>query len=336
MENALNRRADAAPLPLAGLAYLGVGAKGLESWRTFASTILGVAPVEFDARTLALRFDACVARLVVEDVLDDDAQGLRYIGWQLAPGVSLDDAAACLHMHGIEVERGREEACARRGVAGFIGFHDPLGNRVECCASQHEALEPPVFTRPLAGFKTDELGLGHVVLLATDPAPALDFYQRVLGFRVSDSAARPFDATFLHINARHHSLAVIRSQRTGLHHLMLELLSLDDVGQAYDLVAHHRVPLGASLGRHSNDYMTSFYVRTPSDFMIELGWGGRLVDMANWEPEELSCGPSLWGHERTWLPEPARSEAERMRLEAAVAGLKAPVQVRAGFFDEIS
>jgi hypothetical protein len=38
--------------------------------------------------------------------------------------------------------------------------------------------------------------------------------------------------------------------------------------------------IGVRLGRHSNDYMTSFHARTPDAFMIEYGWGGRSIDPA--------------------------------------------------------
>ena len=63
---------------------------------------------------------------------------------------------------------------------------------------------------------------------------------------------------------------------------MLEVGSLDDVGSALDIAIARDLPLAMSLGRHTNDLMTSFYVRTPSGFEIEYGTGGRLIDDATW------------------------------------------------------
>ncbi|WZB71289.1 VOC family protein [Achromobacter xylosoxidans] len=95
----------------------------------------------------------------------------------------------------------------------------------------------------------------------------------MLEFRLSDYMLHPFKAYFFHTNARHHSLALAETGISRrLHHLMVETYSLDDVGQGLDL-ADADDCVSVSLGRHSNDLMTSFYARTPSGFMVEYGWG---------------------------------------------------------------
>jgi hypothetical protein len=62
--------------------------------------------------------------------------------------------------------------------------------------------------------------------------------------------------------------------------------------------------------------------------MVELGWGGRSIDPATWQPFECDYGPSLWGHERSWLDDAKRAEARKLRLDAAAAGRRAPDFVR--------
>ena len=94
--------------------------------------------------------------------------------------------------------------------------------------------------------------------------------------------------------------------------------------------------VGVTLGRHTNDLMTSFYAKTPSSFMVECGWGGREIDPPTWQPFELKDGPSLWGHERVWLPPKDRETAREMRMRAATEGLRAPVQVMEGNFQLMS
>ena len=121
-----------------------------------------------------------------------------------------------------------------------------------------------------------------------------------------------------------------------MHHLMVELFSLDDVGQSYDIALTEENRVSVTLGRHTNDLMTSFYCKSPSAFMIECGWGGREIDPQKWQPFEMHNGPSLWGHERVWLPPADREVAREMRMRAAAAGLRAPVQVADGNYHLMS
>src|SRR5437870_13892234 len=84
-------------------------------------------------------------------------------------------------------------------------------------------------------LRTGRLGMGQAVLHVKDINDALPFYRDVLGFRLSDYMVRPFNAYFFHANPRHHSISFIETGRSATHHLMVELYSLDDVGQCYDL-----------------------------------------------------------------------------------------------------
>ena len=122
--------------------------------------------------------------------------------------------------------------------------------------------------------------MGHVVLNVEDVEPLVPFYRDVLGFHVSDFGLKPYGLYFFHVNGRHHSFAMVGSGRKALHHFMVELGSLDDVGQGYDLAQLEDGRVVYTLGRHTNDHMTSFYVNTPSGFFIEYGWGGRIIDPA--------------------------------------------------------
>jgi len=104
-------------------------------------------------------------------------------------------------------------------------------------------------------------------------------------------------------------------------------LNLDDVGQGYDLAQLEDGRVAYTLGRHTNDYMTSYYANTPSEFFIESGWGGRLIDTELWQSHQTTGGPSFWGHERLHLPEDARSSYRKMRLELAAQGKRTPDMV---------
>ncbi len=99
--------------------------------------------------------------------------------------------------------------------------------------------------------------MGHVVLNVDSIDRLLPFYRDVLGFGVSDYGLEPYPLYFFHVNARHHSFAMVGSGRSSIHHFMVELFSLDDVGQGYDLAQLEPGRVAYTLGRHTNDHMTS-------------------------------------------------------------------------------
>ncbi len=218
--------------------------------------------------------------------------------------------------------------CGR--VQRLSSFRDPAGNRLEAFYGAEIDVTPFLPGRSISGFRTGPLGLGHAVLTVENIDAVMPFYVDLLGFGLSDYMQKPFRAYFFHINARHHSLALIETGSNGMHHLMVELFSLDDVGQCYDIALSQQDRVNVTLGRHTNDFMTSFYAKTPSSFMIECGWGGREIEPKTWQPVEMHDGPSLWGHERVWLPPADREVARELRMQAAAAGLRAPVQVMDG------
>ena len=133
-------------------------------------------------------------------------------------------------------------------------------------------------------------------------------HNEVLGFRLRDSMRMPAEFfggapgdppvwfRFLGCNPRHHCLALVpMPAEPGIVHLMIEVAALDDVGAALDRCARRGAPVSGTLGRHANDHMVSFYVRTPGGFDIEYGTDGRLVDDATWISRETTA-VSLWGH----------------------------------------
>ena len=132
-----------------------------------------------------------------------------------------------------------------------------------------------------------------------------EFYQTILGFKLSDyihwtdNNGSPAEATFLHCNPRHHSVALVNEcfgcKGGDFNHLLLEAKSLDDVGRAYDIVQEQGYPIAMTLGYHTNDQMTSFYLYTPSGWLIEYGWGGLQIDDSDWDVKFYNS-PKVWGH----------------------------------------
>src|SRR6202051_3179942 len=317
-------------MPIQALGYAGFGSSALDDWRQFGTGLVGLQAVERGNSLVAFRMDDRKQRVVIDRAM---GEGARFFGWEVADAAALDALAARLEGAGVAVTAAPIALAGARGGRALISFRDPAGNRLEAFYGAEIDETPFKPGRSISGFRTGPLGLGHAVLTVENIDAVMPFYVDVLGFGLSDYMQKPFRAYFFHINARHHSLALIETGRNGMHHLMVELFSLDDVGQSYDVALSQQERVSVTLGRHTNDLMTSFYAKSPSSFMIECGWGGREIDPQSWQPFELFDGPSLWGHERVWLPPADRELARDMRMRAAAAGLRAPVQVMDGNYN---
>jgi 3,4-dihydroxy-9,10-secoandrosta-1,3,5(10)-triene-9,17-dione 4,5-dioxygenase len=252
-----------------------------------------------------LRMDDFPARLVI---LPGSAERLLASGWEVAGPPDLAAVARALADAGVPYKAGTPEELAQRRVQSMLLFEDPAGHRLEVfcgAALEHRPAVSPYGNR----FVTGAMGMGHVVLpVPPGSSAAFDFYTEVLGFRLRDSMRMPAEFfggspgdppvwfRFLGCNPRHHSLALAPVPApAGIVHLMVEVASLDDVGRALDRCARRGAPVSTSLGRHANDLMVSFYVRTPGGFDVEYGTDGQLVDDATWISRE-STAISLWGH----------------------------------------
>ena len=289
------------------LGYVGFAVTDLEAWEAMATKVVGL-PVSSrgDDGTLYLRMDEYHHRILVHPGETDD---ISYLGWQVPGPFELQALEARLRDAGVETRRGTAAEKTERKVRDLIRFEDPGGYASEIFYGpldrSHEPFAP---SRRMVGFKASQLGLGHVVLRVPDRDACERFYIDVLGLTLSDYGSGKL--VFFHCNPRHHSLALAPAdQMPGprrIVHLMLEALSLDDLGTAMDLCGQHGFPVLEGLGKHTNDGTVSFYLETPSKFGLEFGFDGRLIDDATWEVRVYDKR-SVWGHPRMQRPAPAEA-----------------------------
>ena len=296
-------------MTISSLGYLRIESTDVPAWREFGMKVLGM--VEGTGSTpgaLYLRMDDFPARLVI---VPGDHDRLAGAGWECANAAALQQVRHALDREGVAYKEATAAELADRRVDEMITFADPSGNRLEVfcgAALEHRRVVSPYGHR----FITREQGLGHVVLSTRDDAEALHFYRDVLGFDLRDSmrippqvVGRPADGPpawlrFFGCNPRHHSLAFLPMPTpSGIVHIMMEVENSDDVGLCLDRALRRKVPMSATLGRHVNDKMLSFYMKSPGGFDIEFGCEGlRVDDNDDWVARE-STAVSLWGHDFT-------------------------------------
>ncbi len=292
-------------MEIRSLGYLRLETTDVDAWDRFLGEGLDMDVVRDDAGAVRARMDDRVARLVVAPA---QADRLDAVGWEVASRRQLAALTSRLEQAGVPVKEASATELADRRVEEMVHVSDPGGTELELYvgpALDHRPLAPRAGTR----FVTDGLGLGHVVLPAPEMDESMEFYEGLLGFQHRDSMSIPGAAfpdrdpakgdawiRFLGCNARHHSLALFESPiPSGIVHFMVEVADLDQVGRGLDRCRALEVPLSASLGRHTNDHMVSFYVKTPGGFDVEYGTAGRLVDSDTWVATEIT-EVSFWGH----------------------------------------
>jgi 3,4-dihydroxy-9,10-secoandrosta-1,3,5(10)-triene-9,17-dione 4,5-dioxygenase len=291
---------------ISSLGYLRFESADVAAWREFGVKVLGMTEGRGpEEGALYLRMDEMPARLVI---VPGSSERLLASGWEVADAAALAAVGRALADAGVPYKAATDGELASRRVGAMINTTDPDGQPLEVfcgAALEHRPAVSPYGNR----FVTGGMGLGHVVLpVPPGSTAAFDFYTEVLGFRLRDSMRMPAEFfggkpgdppvwfRFLGCNARHHSLALAPVPApAGIVHLMVETAALDDVGLALDRCARKGAHVSGTLGRHANDLMVSFYVRTPGGFDVEYGTDGLQVDDASWITRETTA-VSLWGH----------------------------------------
>jgi len=129
--------------------------------------------------------------------------------------------------------------------------------------------------------------LSHVVLNSANPQAAVAFYQRHLGFALSDTLMSPHLGEvmwFLRTNRYHHSLAIARGPHTSLHHASFELRGLDEYMRGTGRLLRAGVEKVWGPGRHLAGNNTFSYFLDPHGNTVEYTTELEQLDEDTWHP----------------------------------------------------
>jgi 2,3-dihydroxybiphenyl 1,2-dioxygenase len=290
------------------LAYLGVQVVDPAGFGSFLQDIVGLVPGEPTADGAPTwRNDDRVHRLIVEAGPANDA---AFAGLEASSPEAFERAVSRARAAGASVTDGTPAEAANRRVEALAHVDTPWGVPFELVHGLAVAAEPFDSTLVPGGFVTEHQGFGHIVLVVSDLAEADRFVREALGFVQSDwietelAPGLALTVRFYHCNSRHHSLAIGAAPielPQKLHHVMVETVSQDNVGAAFDRVWSAGLPIANALGKHDNDKMFSFYVVTPAGFQLEFGYGARMIDEP-WTDDHRYDRISEWGHQPIQSP----------------------------------
>ncbi|WP_344495792.1 VOC family protein, partial [Nonomuraea monospora] len=144
---------------------------------------------------------------------------LDLISFGATDKAAVDALAARLGSEGVRLVGEPDKLQTAGGGYGFR-FFDIDGRTIEISAD--------VATRRYRAVEAGEavpVRISHAVMNSSDPNRTRDFYEKVLGFRLSDTLWSSHMGEMMHFmrcNDWHHSLAIARGPHTSVHHVSFE------------------------------------------------------------------------------------------------------------------
>lgn len=167
------------------------------------------------------------------------------------------------------------------GGYGFR-FFDVDGRTIEVSADvaarQHRRIEEK---------EAIPVRLSHVVLNSPDLDRTRNWYERHLGFRLSDTLGHPQIGEVMHfmrINPQHHSMAVARGPHTSLHHVSFEMRGIDEYMRGSGRVIRAGYTKIWGPGRHLAGDNTFTYFLDPHGNTVEYTTELEVLDEDTWHP----------------------------------------------------
>jgi catechol 2,3-dioxygenase-like lactoylglutathione lyase family enzyme len=203
------------------------------------------------------------------------------IAFGVARQADVDTLALRLAADGVRLISEPGDVHTPGGGYGFR-FFDNEGRAIEVSADvgvrRHRAIEPG---------ESIPVRLSHVVINSAEPGATRAFYERHLGFALSDSLVHPAMGEmmwFLRINSWHHSVAIARGPHPSLHHVAFEMRGIDEYMRGTGRLLRAGVEKVWGPGRHLAGNNTFSYFLDPSGNTMEYTTELDLIDEDTWHP----------------------------------------------------
>lgn len=233
---------------------------------------------------------------------EGNGEGVKRIGYEVTSEDSFRLVREGLDQWGISYEEGGNPTTDR--VAHWLRFTDPGGTDIELYTGMYERGVAPVNT----GVTMEKFLHGGWETANFDDASR--FHQEVLGFKASDFIADK--VAFLRAGDRfHHSLVLIRGQRSNFNHFCVQVESIDDVMRFRNNALRYGVELRDDLLRHAPSGSIGVYVKDAArGFAIEFCTGHPQV-ADDHKPRTLPMAPETADIWLSPLPEPRLSPSSQ-------------------------
>ena len=193
-------------------------------------------------------------------VYPGEQAGVHHVALSLDDQAAVDAAAEVLRAAGVALVE-EPHAIDEPGRGYGVRFRDPDGRLVELSA-EADQIPTAEWQSPVVPYK-----VSHTVLNTPDIDRAVDFYTRVLGFRLSDWNGHWM--AFLRCNTDHHSIAFATAPHVSLNHIAYEVPTNADIARGIEhFGTRGQRPIWGP-GRHGPGNNLFAYFRDPAGMVCE-------------------------------------------------------------------
>ncbi|KZB83039.1 VOC family protein [Amycolatopsis regifaucium] len=276
------REGDAAgTLARTSVSHIGLSVPDIEAAARFYRRVLGMT-VHRESPDGRLRLGWGRGHHVLD--LVEGARGLRHYGFEVRDPDGIDGISRRLTAAGHPVrELDADELDAAVAPARGLATIDPHGTEVHF----HTTVERDGETAADTGRRP--IKYQHITLGTDDVEKIVDFYVRVIGFRISDQLD---DGRFawLRSDRDHHTLAVVDVGRGGdIDHYSYDLAEWEDFKSWCDRLTDENVDVTWGPGRHGPGNNLFVFFDDPAGNHVELS-----AEMEKFHDDRVTYVPRRW------------------------------------------
>ncbi len=248
------------------IVYAALGTPRLEQSIGFYRDLMGLELTEHQpGEYAAFRCSTYATNLLLQQ---HEEAGLLRIGLKLQSGKDLRQAEQHFQKRGYDVEPLARAASKQLGIGSGFSVREPNSG---ITFDYFDTMLVPAYDFQPSLTKIQRLG--HVVIKLQDFEPAWRALEADFGFVTSDYVEDKAVWMRCYPNPFHHSLAIIKDENEGLHHVNFMVSEIDDVGAARNRLMDAGVDIVFGPGRHKPSNSIFLYFTDPAGMTMEFSFG---------------------------------------------------------------
>jgi catechol 2,3-dioxygenase len=283
------------------LGHVAVNATNPDRLAEDMANILGTRIVDRQDGNLLISSNARHAEFVIHPA---DHDGLRQTGYEATSPAAVDEVKARAEKAGLRLLSNTPSLPA---MAKSVTFATSEGH-------VHEVHTPLPHDRAprYLGPGVHPKGLDHINFAATDPKVWAEEMNAACGFVLSQRTLGHEISWMRAANGRHHTIAAVKSQAPGVHHISWEFNAFEDFKKLADALICEDRRLVWGPGRHGAGDNLFLYFKAPCGFMFECIAEMEVIHDENLPVRIADPGENLsnWKVVNQWVTLPPREWVE--------------------------